>query len=322
MKTIYFHVPWQETDEEFLQKIQAQTPNEDGVWGEIRAVTDPSDADYHVAFNEPDNALDLSRLLLFCSEPPCTDLCDGLDGYGALAAYPLSQFYKPQRWWIKRNFDYLSNHSAPDKTKNLSWITSDKGAELHPVLTKLRLVLMRAGFYRFQKAPIDLLNRGPNDGHILRLQFLDRLVDEYPNILNLYGRGDFSGSFYHGEIEDKWDGLAKYRYSLAIENYSGPNYFSEKITDALLAWCMPIYWGCTNLDEYLPEDSFVEIDIEDPNAPQRVREIVESDMWERNLDAIAEARRRLLNEYQIWPTIERCVNKVEESREGQQRSGR
>jgi hypothetical protein len=32
---------------------------------------------------------------------------------------------------------------------------------------------------------------------------------------DLYGRGFCS-------IEDKWDGLAPYRYSLAIENFSGP----------------------------------------------------------------------------------------------------
>jgi hypothetical protein len=143
------------------------------------------------------------------------------------------------------------------------------------------------------------------------MKFLDEFLDSESELLDLYGRGDFSGSHYKGEIADKWDGLADYRYSLAIENYSGPNYFSEKITDALLAWCMPIYWGCTNLSDYLPEDSFVRIDIEDDDAPERVRDIVESDIREQNLDAIAEARRLILEEYQIWPTVERAINDIE-----------
>jgi len=143
------------------------------------------------------------------------------------------------------------------------------------------------------------------------MSFLDRLLDTEPELLDLYGRGEFSGPHYKGEIEDKWDGLVNYRYSLVIENYSGPNYFSEKLSDALLAWCMPIYWGCTNLSEYLPEDSFVRIDIEDEDAPQQVREIVESDIREQNLDAIAEARRLILEEYQIWPTVERAIEDVQ-----------
>jgi hypothetical protein len=102
--------------------------------------------------------------------------------------------------------------------------------------------------------------------------------------------------------------LRDYRYSLAIENYQGPNYWSEKIGDALLAWCMPIYWGCTNLEEYLPENSFVRVDIESDDAVERVREIVASDYRERNLDAIQEARRRILDEHQLWPVVERTVS--------------
>lgn len=48
--------------------------------------------------------------------------------------------------------------------------------------------------------------------------------------------------------------------------------------------------------------------IEDERAPQRVQEILESDIREENLGAIAEARDRILNRYQIWPTVQRHIN--------------
>ncbi|MFB6201239.1 MAG: hypothetical protein ABEI98_04435 [Halorhabdus sp.] len=160
------------------------------------------------------------------------------------------------------------------------------------------------------------LNNGvlnyPTDGHIVRMEFLERLSDSYPELLDVYGWGTWNRSktYYKGTLADKWDGLAPYRYSLAIDNYRGPNYFG-KITGPLLAWCMPIQWGCTNLSEYIPEDSYAHVDIEDKSAPEKIKRIVESDRRERNLDAIAEARERILDEYQIWPTIEREIENIE-----------
>ncbi|PYZ02895.1 hypothetical protein C8039_08425 [Halogeometricum sp. wsp3] len=102
-------------------------------------------------------------------------------------------------------------------------------------------------------------------------------------------------------------GLSQYRYTLAIENYKGKNYFSEKISDALLAWTMPIYWGCTNLSDFLPEDSYIRIDIEDPSAPKKISDIVQSNIREKNIDAIAEARERILDRYQVWPTVQNAI---------------
>src|SRR5687768_17715451 len=52
-----------------------------------------------------------------------------------------------------------------------------------------------------------------------------------------------------------------YRYSLAIENFSGPYYWTEKVIDCYLSWTMPLYFGCTNLADYFPAESFVQIDI-------------------------------------------------------------
>lgn len=309
--TVHYHTSWDEPPADFLAAISKQTPNEQGSWGDISGVADPEVADYHVAFNRPHPEVSADRLVLFSSEPPVSPLYEGWSTGDCAGSYPIEQYYKPQRWWVGKNYDKLRTLESPTKTAALSWITTDKGKNIGSLVHSARRAYRRLGFSERRRQSIPVLRRGGTDGHILRMDFLDDLLDSEPNLLDLYGRGDFSGSHYCGEVADKWDGLADYRYSLAIENYSGPNYFSEKLTDALLAWCMPIYWGCTNLSDYLPEDSFVRIDIEDEDAPARVRDIVESDIRERNLDAIAEARRLILEKYQLWPTVERAINDIE-----------
>jgi len=136
---------------------------------------------------------------------------------------------------------------------------------------------------------------GVHKGHRLRLQFLDRLRS-YGLPFDLFGRG-------FQPIADKWDGLAPYRYSIAVENHSCPDYWTEKVADCFLAGAMPIYFGATNLTDFFPADSFVWLDITKPNAPHRVAEIVASNLAEKGRDAIAEARRRVLEEHNLFPRL-------------------
>jgi hypothetical protein len=61
---------------------------------------------------------------------------------------------------------------------------------------------------------------------------------------------------------------------------------------------MPLYWGSTNLQEYLPENSFRYVDINGPGKD--ILEISKSSFREDNIEAIGEARQLLLNKYQIF----------------------
>jgi hypothetical protein len=310
--TVSFHVNWDESSAEFLDSIRVQTPDELGEWGCIKGVTESDCADYHVVFNQPRSDFDESNCLFFSAEPPVSSMYQQPDSVDYAATFPIECNYKPQRWWIKKTYDQLIALEPPVKTKPLSWITTDKGKHTSELRRGIRSLMRRIGIGDRHRDEVPLFNLAPLDGHVLRMDFYDRMINAYPELLDLYGRGDFYGAHYKGEIDDKWTGLEPYRYSLAIENYKGENYFSEKISDALLSWCMPIYWGCTNLLQFLPEESYVWIDIEDPDAPERVAEIVQSKRRERNLGAIAEARRRILDRYQIWPTVERAILNLEE----------
>ena len=131
------------------------------------------------------------------------------------------------------------------------------------------------------------------------MKFLRRLQDSGLDF-DLFGHG-------FNPINNKYEGLGAYRYSLAIENYCQPHYWTEKVADCFLSWTMPIYYGCTNLSDYFPEESFMQIDIDDPGVINQIKSIVSSDLFLRNRDAVAEARRLVLDKYQIFPFLDNMI---------------
>jgi hypothetical protein len=84
-------------------------------------------------------------------------------------------------------------------------------------------------------------NKCTTDGHLLRHKIAAKYKD---SIDGLYGRGSY------GFLEDKADGLRDYKYHITIENTKKDYYFSEKLIDAFLTGCMPVYYGCPSIGNY------------------------------------------------------------------------
>ena len=138
-------------------------------------------------------------------------------------------------------------------------------------------------------------------GHMKRGVFLRAVQADKTLDIDLYGR---AVNF----IEDKWDGLAPYRYSIAAENTSWPDYWTEKIADCFLTWTVPFYHGCGNLEKYFPADSFIRIDLDKPDeAIAIIKRYLREDDWSRRLPALEEARRRVLYDYQIFPVLTKLL---------------
>lgn len=91
--------------------------------------------------------------------------------------------------------------------------------------------------------------------HILVNEILKRNlpIDIYGNGCVLYNINDerFKGQFK--EIEPYLD----YKFHIAIENFSTNHYFSEKIKNPLLSNTVPIYYGCINIEKYLPKQCII-----------------------------------------------------------------
>ncbi|MEO1045680.1 MAG: glycosyltransferase family 10 [Pseudomonadota bacterium] len=136
--------------------------------------------------------------------------------------------------------------------------------------------------------------------HRYRLRFLQKLKQSTLP-LDLYGRG-FS------PIADKWNGIAPYRYSIAFENAFMENYVTEKIMDCFVAETMPLYVGAPNVTDFFPKESMVIIDPDDPDIIRILEDIVHSDRYKKNRDAILEAKRIVLEECNTTARIARFVS--------------
>jgi hypothetical protein len=138
-------------------------------------------------------------------------------------------------------------------------------------------------------------------GHRRRNRFVEALQDRLGDRIDVFGRG-------RREVEDKWDALARYRYTVALENCACRHYWTEKLADPFLAWCFPFYFGCPNLDEYFPPESFCPIDLE---APERSAALIEARIaagtWERVRPQLGRARELVLDRYNLFALLaEHC----------------
>jgi hypothetical protein len=49
-------------------------------------------------------------------------------------------------------------------------------------------------------------------------------------------------------------------FHIAIDTYQRKDHYSEKLIDALITKTVPIYWGCTNIDEYFSDLGIFQVD--------------------------------------------------------------
>jgi hypothetical protein len=57
-----------------------------------------------------------------------------------------------------------------------------------------------------------------------------------------------------------------YRFALVMENKKATGYITEKILNAFLAGCIPIYYGTTEIFDIFNKNSFIWYDVKDPKA--------------------------------------------------------
>jgi len=171
-------------------------------------------------------------------------------------------------WWVGKSFDELATMAPPSKTETMSAIAS---------------------------------TRAHVPGHIARNRFIELVEKEFPGI-DVFGHGRSR------EVGDKWEGLAPYRFTIAIENSSLPHYWTEKITDAFMAYSVPLYFGAPNIGDYFPEGSYIWLPIDEPErALDIIRHTLDEDSWESRLDAVAEARQAIFDRWCLAEQVTRAV---------------
>lgn len=148
-------------------------------------------------------------------------------------------------------------------------------------------------------------NKAFTQGHINRLRFVKKLKEHYGDQLDVYGRG-------FCDFDDKWDVLSQYKYHIVIENSSQSYYWTEKMSDCLLAETFPFYYGCTNMADYVPREAFEPIDILDPEGAIAIidRAIAEQ-RFEHSQQALAQAKTLMLDRYNMFEYIASLCDKLD-----------
>lgn len=63
---------------------------------------------------------------------------------------------------------------------------------------------------------------------------------------------------YRGAVKDKLEVLKNYKFALCFENAIFEGFVTEKIFDALIAGCVPIYYGAPDIEEYVDKNCFID----------------------------------------------------------------
>jgi len=88
-----------------------------------------------------------------------------------------------------------------------------------------------------------------------------RFFEDKEGEFDLYGRFWDKKEFKNamGKVESKAITLAKYKFCICYENMRDvKGYITEKIFDCFMAGCIPIYWGASNITDYIPADCFID----------------------------------------------------------------
>jgi len=272
---------WQEPN------LLRQTPNSSGVWNNIHFTFEEEvECDYVIVLNYSPK---LVKLLV----PPENVWC--------LMQEPPNEYFKYRH---KANKIYSRVFSQDPTLIGKRYVHTQPALPWHVDKSYDFLKEWQPAKKPFKLSCITS-NKRDFQGQRRRMEFLEKVKSRLP--LDIFGKGI-------NPIKDKWDALSPYRYSLVIENFKGPNYWSEKLADSFLAWTMPIYYGCTNIEDYFPKGSLVRFDINDPGAIDKIREVISTDRWYKNREAIRQARELVLEKYQFFPFISEKIKEWEKKK--------
>ena len=136
---------------------------------------------------------------------------------------------------------------------------------------------------------------------VQRLKLIDYLHRKLPE-LRVYGRG-FS------TVDDKAEVLTQGRFHLALENCKQEGFWTEKLSDPILAQNITFYSGANSWQHFFsPSGTIVEIDTARPSKSYEViRKSIDSSQHNNLRPALRANKDRLLTTLNIHKAIERAI---------------
>jgi hypothetical protein len=271
-----------------------QTLGGGGVFGGTRFVFDRAcrEYDYLVVFNqlppELNETIDPDRAVFVAAEPACIKRYDArfLGQFGTIITNDRDTWHRNRifsqvgaPWHIGVSTGQISRYGESLSFDALKGLSGPKS----------RLVSVICSDKAF------------TPGHRRRLELVAALREHFGARLDFFGRG-------LRDFQDKTEALVSYRYHIALENTDASDAWTEKVADPFLAGTFPIYWGCQNLEDYFPADSFARIPIDDHRAAiAAIEDVIAGNRAQAARGALAEAKRRVLFEHNIFGLLDRTL---------------
>ena len=259
-------------------------------WNNIKIVHEEP-ADFYCIINKPNenisNNLDLSKTILFRMEPNMEN--------------------HPEKWsleWAKPSVNKLLFCGSHDThLNNIEWHLSKTYTELSTQEInkdiKLNNILSTV-----------LSDKYSDIGHQKRVDFIKFLETKDVKV-DVFGGNRFNWKSYKGSLKshEKDNALFPYKYTFNCENHSIKNYCTEKLYDGILSECLVFYSGCYNIRDFIDDRAFVYLELSNFEKDYNIiKKAIQEDWWSARIPYIREAKKKILNELQFFPRLEKIIS--------------
>ena len=274
-------------DSEQLCKYWNKMSKGNYTWNNIKVVWEEP-CDYYVIINAPPITIfpEPSKTILFQMEPVMSlnkamwGMWSTPDPKKFLFCGTHDKYCNNNEWWLSKTYNQLSSET----------ITKDES--LSNTMSTI------------------LSHKYSDPGHIKRIDFV-KFLDTKDFPVHVYGDNKFGWKNYKGSVINKEDGMFQYKYVFNAENYEIPNYYTEKIIDAILSECLIFYWGCPNISNFIDSRAYILLDlINFENSLEIIQTAIQENWWEKRLPYIKIAKKKILNELQFFPRLEKILNDI------------
>ena len=263
--------------------------NNDMKWKDMRVVDNDKQADYYVLLNADNGGQDYY-------DPKRTIIVQMEGGIHENRYWNWGEFSNPDPNKFYKVLTCANYRSAVEW-----WITSSYRDLLSKPIGKPEA-------FRYVLASV-MSHNYFSDGHRQRVQFLQYIEQYMPmESLHIWGGGWKCGlPELKGHQIDR--GILPYRYWFHAERCAESGYFcGGKLITGIVSECLVFYWGCPDVERWIDPEAFIRLDFTNFEwSYQRIREALNGNEWERRLPAIQAMKKKILNEYQMFPMIYEAI---------------
>ena len=201
----------------------------------------------------------------------------------------------------------IKSDSGLDISKGITHLRTIPHVHFHHMATAEELNTIKSDRKKLICSVVSGFNGVP--GYEGRRIFLEGFPRSTPQ-LDIYGRYSkaiYSLPAYRGYAASKYQTLSQYRYNLAVENSIEDWYISEKIFDALLCGCMPIYYGSEKIFDLLPNEWFHFLPDLSPRSIKLAANLAKTDSYLSVAENRAEIAKKIDKDFSFYQKLDEVI---------------